>query len=155
MSFQIHALSAAPFTPLFALDDAALAARNARRMVADTCPGFPCRVSLQDTPQGATVLLLNHLYQPARSPYRARHAIFVCDGATQAHPDPDEVPQMLASRQLAARFFDQNDMMVDAALVDGAALAPLLATQMARSDITYGQIHFAARGCFAARVTRA
>ena len=39
MTFRIRALPLAPFRPLFALDDAALAGLGARRMVADA-PNF-------------------------------------------------------------------------------------------------------------------
>ena len=48
MPFVIRGLPPAPFLPLFALDDAALAARNIRRIAADADRGFPCRISLQD-----------------------------------------------------------------------------------------------------------
>jgi len=41
MSFRISGLSPSTFAPLFALSDAELTARRARRMVADRKPGFP------------------------------------------------------------------------------------------------------------------
>ena len=48
MSFRIHGLPLAPFRPLFDLDDAALLARGARRMIADSPHAAPCRISLAD-----------------------------------------------------------------------------------------------------------
>jgi len=84
MTFQITALPAAPFTPLFTLPDAELAARGGVRRVADRNPGFPCRVSLRDAEPGETVLLVNYEHLPVRSPFRSTYAIYVRRGVEQA-----------------------------------------------------------------------
>ena len=52
MSFRIHALTPGPFRPLFDLDDDALIAIGARRMVCDAPHAAPCRVSLADAEPG-------------------------------------------------------------------------------------------------------
>jgi hypothetical protein len=84
MSFQIHALPVETFKPLFGMSEQELARINAARIVVDEKPGYPCRVSLADAEVGETVILLNHEHQPAESPYRASHAIFVREHAGQA-----------------------------------------------------------------------
>ncbi len=71
---------------LFELPDSVLATQGVLRQIADTCPGFPCRVSLQDAQVGEPVLLLNHEHLPVASPYRSRHAIFVREYASEAKP---------------------------------------------------------------------
>jgi len=71
MTFQIHALPAARFRPLFALPDKELLKARATRMVVDSNPGFPCRVSLEEADIGETVLLVNFQHQPGDSPYRS------------------------------------------------------------------------------------
>src|ERR1700722_18209942 len=101
MSFRISALPAASFAPLFRLTDVELAERAVVRRIVDSKPGFPCRVSLADAEIGETVLLLNYDPQPMRSPYRATHAIFVREGAKEAHPEVGEVPQALRTRLLS------------------------------------------------------
>ena len=83
MSFRISGLPAAPFVPLFALSEAELRRHRAVRRVADRTPGFPCRVSLRDADPGETVLLVHFEHQPADTPYRAGHAIYVREGAGQ------------------------------------------------------------------------
>jgi hypothetical protein len=50
--FQFVALPIERFTHLFSMSDAELASLDARRMVVDARPGFPCRVSLMDAPVG-------------------------------------------------------------------------------------------------------
>ena len=55
MGFQISALNVGQFTHLFDLDDEALAKNGVERMVVDSNPGYPCRVSLQDAEIGETV----------------------------------------------------------------------------------------------------
>lgn len=75
--YRITGLPATTFAPLFGLDDAALAAKRAKRYVVDKKPGFPDRVEMRDLNIGERALLLNYLHQSAETPYRAAHAIFV------------------------------------------------------------------------------
>ena len=84
MSFRIIGLSPAPFQHLFGLPDKALAREGVRRYIVDAKPGFPDRIEVRDLEPGETVLLLNHVHQPADTPYRSSHAIFVGEGARQA-----------------------------------------------------------------------
>ncbi|MBV8447109.1 MAG: DUF1203 domain-containing protein [Hyphomicrobiales bacterium] len=155
MGFRISALSASDFTPLFALSDRELAARGAMRLVVDKSPGFPCRVSLADAKVGEVVLLTNYEHQPARSPYRASHAIFVRENVPQAHPDVGEVPLALRARLLSVRAFDEAGMMIDAEVVDGGEVEPVIERMLANSSTAYLHLHNAKPGCYAARVDRA
>jgi Protein of unknown function (DUF1203) len=155
MSFRIHALPAARFRPMFALSDGELAKLRAMRLVADCKPGFPCRVSLADAELGETVLLLNFEHQPADSPYRAAHAIFVRQGAEQAFPAVGEVPEVLASRLISIRAFDQRHCMTTADVVEGARLAEAIPALLDDPAVAYLHLHNARPGCYAARVTRA
>ena len=155
MPFQIHALPADAFAAMFALSDDDLAQRNARRMVVQSNPGTPCRVSLADAELGETVILLNYQHQPAASPYQASHAIFVREGAAQARPAADDVPEVLRRRLISLRLFDENHMMLDADVVQGDALALALTAAFANDAVRYAHLHYAKPGCFAASVTRA
>ena len=56
--FQFSALKRDDFEEFFRLDDSELAARGAKRYVANKTPGFPCRVSLEDAEPGERVLLI-------------------------------------------------------------------------------------------------
>ena len=154
MPFQIHALPAAPFRPLFALDDAALQARRARRERVLESPGTPCRVSLEDARVGETVLLVNHCHLPTDSPYRASHAIYVREGVAQARPGAGEVPAAISTRLISVRLFDAGDMMVGADVVEGAALDGVLAAALSDPAVRYVHLHYARPGCFAALATR-
>jgi len=154
MSFQIHALPAAPFAPMFALTDEELAGSKAVRMVVDAKPGFPCRVSLEDAEPGETVLLLNFEHQAADSPYRSSHAIFVREGVEQAFPAAGEVPESLKSRLISVRAFDKKHFMVAADVVDGVKLAEVINAMLDDPAVEYLHLHNAKPGCYAARVTR-
>ena len=77
MGFQISGLKREQFRDVLAFDDDALAAQGAKRFVADTQSGFPCRVSLIDAAPGERVILLTFKHQPARSPYHGAGPIFV------------------------------------------------------------------------------
>lgn len=154
MPFQIHALPYERFAPLFKLSDAELTRAGAARTVVDATPGTPCRVSLADAEPGETVILLNFEHQPANSPYRASHAIFVRENAKQAFPEVGEVPEVLTSRLISVRAFDGRHYMVDADVVEGADLSEAIPGMLLNPDVSYLHLHNARPGCFAARVTR-
>ena len=154
MSFRIVGLSADQFAPLFSLSDEDLRRHGARRQVADRTPGFPCRVSLRDAEPGETVLLIHYEHQPADTPYRAGHAIYVRAGAEEAKPAAGEVPDVLRRRLLSVRAFDSNGMMVEADVVEGKALEPIIDRLFSNPAVAYLHLHNAKPGCYAARVER-
>lgn len=155
MAFRIRGLSPEPFRHLFGLDEAALAAAGAQRLVVDQAPGFPDRVEVRDLRPGETVLLLNYVHQPADTPYRASHAIFVREGANAAYDAVDEIPEVIRIRTISLRAFDAAGMMVDADLVAGADMEAAIERMFTRPDAAYLHAHYAKRGCYAARVDRA
>lgn len=155
MPFQIDALPPDQFAPLFRMSETELARHDARKMIVTACPGTPCRVSLEDARVGETVLLVNYEHQPAKSPYRSRHAIFVREGVQQAVPPKDTVPPVLRARLVSIRLFDADDMMVDADVVAGTELAQAIDRAFADAAVAYLHLHYAKPGCFAARVRRA
>ncbi|NVO12517.1 MAG: DUF1203 domain-containing protein [Rhodoplanes sp.] len=155
MSFRIRGLPAEPFAPLFALSDAALAAHGAVRRIADARePGYPCRVSLTDSKPGDELILVNHEHHAVASPYRMRFAIYVREGET-TFDEVDIVPEQLRCRTLAVRAFDEAGMMVGCELEDGRAVEDAIERLFAVPQAAYLHIHFAAPGCYAARVERA
>lgn len=156
MTFRVHALNHEEFTPLFAMDDAELGAANARRLTVDAEPGYPCRLTLTDGKLGETVILLNHVSMPARTPFRASHAIYVRQGAEAVTPEPGEIPPALQNRPQSIRAFDTNWMMVDADLAEGAeAVAATIRRMLENPDVQEVHLHNAKLGCYAARATRA
>jgi hypothetical protein len=155
MGYRIAGLDPAPFRHLYGLSDAALAAEGVIRMTVTDTPGAPCRVTLADAEPGERVLLLNHVYQSADTPYRGSHAIFVREGAENVAAFVDTVPEVLAIRLLSVRAFDAAGMMTDADVVEGGALEALIARFFADPDVAYLHAHNAKRGCFAARIDRA
>jgi hypothetical protein len=156
MSFRIHALPLAPFQPLFDLDDDALAAMGARRMVADAPHAAPCRVSLADAEPGERLFLLNHRHLDAPgSPYRGEGPIFVRQAAVEATPAVGELPDMLGRRLLSARAYDAGWMMTDADVVEGGELAERLEAWLSDAAVSVVHLHTARRGCYMAAATRA
>src|SRR3546814_13682174 len=74
MTYRITGLSPEPFAALFALDDASLAERNARRVTAAADRGYPCRVSLRDADKDEQLILLHHTSHDVAPPYRPAYA---------------------------------------------------------------------------------
>jgi Protein of unknown function (DUF1203) len=155
MSFQIKGLPAATFAPLFKLPDAELATCAAMRVTADRHPGFPCRVSLRDAKKGENLVLVNFEHLAVATPYRSRHAIFVRENATEAQLELDEVPEVLLTRLLSLRAFDDAGMMVEADAIQGRELAVAINRMLESRRVQYLHVHYAKPGCFAARADRA
>jgi Protein of unknown function (DUF1203) len=155
MAFRITGLSPEPFRHLFGLPDDELAEHGVKRYVADEVPGFPCRIEMRDAELGETLLLLNHTCQPADTPYRASHAIFVREGATDTYDQLDQVPEVMRRRPLSLRAYDAAGMMLDADLVEGAKIEPVIVQIFANASVEYIHVHNAKRGCYSGRIDRA
>jgi len=155
MTFRIRGLESEQFTAYVGLDDDALRTLRAKRVFADTSPGYPDRIELRDAEPGESLLLLNYDHQPAHSPYRASHAIYVLEHPVHVYDRVDHVPTVLRSRIISLRAFDASAMIVDAALCPGSELESNIETLLARADAAYLHLHYAKFGCFACRVDRA
>ncbi len=136
-------------------DRGSSAALGARRFVADAKPGFPDRIEVRDAEPGESLLLLNYTHQPANTPYRASHAIFVREGAETPLDRVDGIPDALLARPISLRAFNASGEMVDADLTDGDTLESLIRRFFDNPDVDYLHAHYARRGCYAARVDRA
>jgi hypothetical protein len=152
MDFRILGLPAKHFTHLFELSDLDLATQGAVRRTADG--NYPCRVSLTDALPGEELLLVNYEHHRVHSPYRMRFAIFVREG-DETYDQVNEVPGQLRKRILAVRSFDGTGMMVDNCLADGRGLESVIERLLMPANVDYLHIHFAAAGCYAAKVDRA
>jgi hypothetical protein len=155
MSFRITGLPAEDLAHLFALSDEELVARGAVRRSADArTPGYPCRVSLTDSRPGDELLLVNYEHHPVSSPYRMRFAVYVRKGE-ETYDAIDEVPEQLRIRTLAVRAFDTDAMMVGWELIDGRQVEAAVQRLFADPRAAYLHVHYAAPGCYAARIDRA
>lgn len=153
MTYRIRGLDPAPFAPLFALDDAGLAAINARRVTATADRGFPCRVSLEDARAGEELILLHHTSHDVETPYRSAYAIYVRRGV-DATSWRDATPPVFEGRPLALRAFDGDAMLRTARLVGPGEADGAIRDLFADAGIAYIDAHNAAHGCFAARIER-
>ena len=152
MSFRIRGLPAEDFTHLFALSDTELASQGAvRRRVSH---GAPCRVSLTDAQPGDELILTTYEHHAVASPYRMRFAIYVRAGE-ETFDAVDRVPDQLRRRTLAVRGFDAAGMMTGWELIEGIWLEEAIDRQFADAATQYLHIHYAAPGCYAAKVERA
>jgi hypothetical protein len=137
------------------MSDMELAGHNAVRRIADNRErGYPCRVSLTDSKPGDKLILVNYEHHAVASPYRMRFAIYVRPGEKQFDA-VDEVPDYFRGRTLAVRAYDKAGMMAGWELVEGDAIEGAIEKLLAEARVCYLHIHFAAPGCYAARVERA
>jgi hypothetical protein len=151
--FRIQGLPAEPFAPLFDMPDWALEKHGAVRRIADKS-GYPCRISLTDAKAGDELILVNYEHHAVASPYRMRFAIYVRKGE-QTFDAVDTVPDQLRTRTLAVRGFDAGGMMTGWELTEGSKLEEVIGRLFADSRAGYLHVHFAAPGCYAARIERA
>jgi Protein of unknown function (DUF1203) len=154
-NFRIVGLPLAQFEPLFSLDENELAQKGARRLIVDAKPGFPCRVSLQDAEIGERVILVPFVHHDVESPYRASGAIFVCETANEIELAPGEIPDVVTSRVMSVRAYNDKGMMVNAAVTPGRELESQIEKFFSDAQISYLHLHNAGAGCYSCRVERA
>lgn len=134
---------------------AALRERGGPVCVADEFPGYPCRQCLEDAQIGEELILVSHDPFSGDSAYRSSSPIFLhrfeCSPPSQLE---NQLPLQLTRRQLSVRSFDQDEMMIDAAVIDGTVLAETLATSFRDPRSSDIHVHSATRGCWAVNVTR-
>ena len=155
MHFRISGIEPAPFQRLFAMSDEELARHRAKRYVADSKPGYPCRISLEDAEPGEAVILAPYAHQTAATAYQSGGPIFVRETAKARFEAIDVVPEQLAGRLLSLRAYDEAGMMIDADVVEGRELKANFDRFFGNEHTAYIHAHFARRGCFAARIDRA
>lgn len=155
MAFRITGLSPESFQSLFGLPDQELASLGIKRYIVDSNPGFPDRIEMKDAELGQSVLLLNHVCQPAKTPYHASHAIFIREWAAHAYDAVDQVPESMRIRLLSLRAFTDDGMMLDADVADGIAIEPVVTRMFANPEVSYIHVHNAKQGCYSGRIDRA
>lgn len=153
MTFTVSGLSPEPFRPLYGLSDDELAERRARRVVVDGT-GFPERIEMRDAQAGETLLLVNFEHQPADTPYRSSHAVYVREGATERWSG-DHLPEVMRKRLLSLRGFSADGSMIDADVVEGGDAEPVIERLLGDPTVAYIHAHYARPGCYAARIDRA
>jgi hypothetical protein len=153
-SFQLIGLVPGEFSHLYGLSAERLAPLGITRLIADSKPGFPCRISLQDAEPGEELLLLPYEHQPAASPYRASGPIYVRVGSQQSNHRPNEIPPYVTLRQISVRAYDARHMIVAAEICPGVAAEAEIQRQFANPDVAYIHLHNAKQGCFSCRVER-
>ena len=131
-----------------------LRARGGINYVADEHPGFPCRQCLRDAEIGDEMILVSHDPFTGWSPYRSASPIFLHRWPCTPSTDDAALPEQLTRRRLSVRAFDTSEMMLDAALIEGADLGMTIERLLENEAIDHLHVHNEPRGCFAARVER-
>ena len=126
MNFRIKGLASAQFEHLFGLSDDNLKAFNAKRYIAGSKPGFPCRLTLEDADPGETLLLAPYRHQTSRTAYASEGPIFIREHHARPAEYINEIPEQIRSRLISLRTYDGDGMMIDADVVDGTLVQPLI-----------------------------
>lgn len=153
--FQFVPLPLENFSHFFSMNDAELESHGAKRVNVDSCPGYPCRVSLMDAAVGESVILMPFRHHDVTSPYQSAGPIFVRENAKTAKPPVNEIPVMFRHRLLSVRAYNGDAMMKNARVVDGRTLEETIRNFFANGSIAYLHIHNAGPGCFNCMVQRA
>ena len=153
--FQFVALASESFSHLFSMNDAELESHGAKRVNADSHPGYPCRVSLMDAAVGERVILTPFRHHDVTSAYQSTGPIFVRENAQTAKPQVNEIPVMFHHRLLSVRAYEEAAIMENARVVEGRVLEETIRDFFTHGSISYLHIHNAGPGCFNCLVQRA
>ncbi|HEX8449658.1 MAG TPA: DUF1203 domain-containing protein [Allosphingosinicella sp.] len=154
MTYRIEGLPSAAYSHLIEMSERELAEHHARRVVADSKPGFPCRATLQDAEPGEWLILFNHVSHDVPTPFRSAYAIYVRETASGPACYSDETPPVFEGRTLGLRGFDAEGMLRGALLALPGEADPKIRALFERPEIETIHAHNAAAGCFAARIVR-
>lgn len=154
MTYRIDGLPRENFCDLLGLPRDELARQGARRVVADSKPGFPCRVTLEDAEPGESLILFNHVSHDVPTPFRSAYAVYVREKAAEPACYVDEPPPVFAGRALGLRGFDAEGMLRGALLALPGEADSKIRALFERPEIEAIHAHNAAAGCFAARIVR-
>jgi len=154
MTYRIESLPSDAYAGLLGLGDEALAERGARRVTADSKPGFPCRVALEDAEPGERLILFNHVSHDVPTPFRTAYAVYVREQPGDSVCFIDETPPVFDGRILSLRGFDREGMLQEAVLAQPGEADSKIRALFERARIAEIHAHCAAAGCFAAKIVR-
>lgn len=154
ISFQLSAIKYQTIEHFFNLNQNGLNKIGAVRQIADSNPGYPCRVSLSDAKIGEVVILFPYTHHDVNSPYKATGPIFVRQGAMNAEPKVNEIPSFLNHRLLSLRVYDCKAMMIDAHTIKGVVLRETINKIFKNKDALYIQVHNSGPGCYNCQIDR-
>ena len=154
MTYRIEGVERAAYADLLGRSDDELAERGARRVTADSKPGFPCRVTLEDAEPGESLILFNHVSHDVPTPFRSAYAIYVREKAGAPARFVDEPAPVFAGRALGLRGFDSAGMLRGALLALPGEADEKIRALFERPEIASIHAHNAAAGCFAAKIVR-
>ena len=161
--FIIHGLDKRIFTPLFEnvnhedpemISDPHRIYYYPRYLMADSDPGFPCRVSLVDAKKGEKVIAVNFMYHDVASPYQGSGPIFIRENAVNASVGRNVIPDFLLHRVLSVRDYDKEYLMQEASITAGNELNVIIKHLFNSAELIYLHIHNAKTGCFLCSVHR-
>lgn len=153
-SFQISGLQEQEFSEFFDLTDAELAKHHMQRVIADSNPGYPYRVSLVDAEIGEELLLLPHAHLPEASPYQASGPIFVRRHGRRQILAAGVLSGYVTTRLISLRAYSANHRMLLADVCAGDTLSTNILHAFDDPETAYLHLHNAKRGCYSCRVDR-
>ncbi len=153
-NFLIHALNHDDFNHLFSFSDKQLQRINAKKIIVNEHPGYPCRVSLKDALVGETIIALTFTHHDVNSPYRSSGPIFVRNHCLTSNLAINEIPDVLNNRLLSLRAYNKKFLMIDALITKGQDVKVSINQLFSDSMVEYIHIHNAKPGCYSCRVER-
>ncbi|MBT5527866.1 MAG: DUF1203 domain-containing protein [Cytophagia bacterium] len=154
-NFKITPLEKNKFTNLFKLKTLELEKIGALKMIVDSYPGIPCRVSLEDAKIGGEVILVPYQHHKTKSPYQSKGPIFIRKDAETVKLEINEIPEMFNHRLLSLRGYDNSGILKEAIVTEGNVLREKIAAFFKNLEIEYIHVHNARPGCYNCTIERA
>ena len=108
-----------------------------------------------DAEIGDELILVSHDPFTTASPYRSASPIFIHRSRCEPPGNLHDPTTQLTLRRLSVRSFDRNEMMINAAVIDGHDLGDTISEFFVEQTADRLHVHNADRGCWAVAVERA
>ncbi len=101
------------------------------------------------------MILVPFRHHDVESPYRASGPVFVRETAKEVELTPGEIPDVVAGRVMSVRAYNDQGVMVNAAVTPGIELESQIEKFFGDTKVSYLHLHNAGAGCYSCRVERA
>lgn len=124
-------------------------------VIADSKPGYPCRLSLEDADEGEEIYLLSHSPFDSANPYRETGPIFVRKNAVPAALGVNELPQIALARSIVVRAYNSEGKMLAANPMETSQISQTIQKFLDDEAVEYIHLRAASCGCFLCSARRA
>ena len=126
-----------------------------QKVIADSKPGYPCRLSLEDAEVGEELYLFSHAPFAAANAYRETGPVFIRKNAIPASLAVNELPDIALARSIVVRAYSAAGTMISATQAETREIANTIRLAFRDETVEFVHLRAVVTGCFLCEARRA